>query len=64
MQQSLIRVGHSLMVVIPSDFIRITGARAKDRVKVITDPSKGEVRIKFPTVSQLPLGEQFFKKTK
>ena len=60
MKQKLIKVGHSLMVVIPASFIRLVGARAKDTVKVNTNPEKGEVRIKFSTISQLSLGGQFF----
>lgn len=62
MKQKLIRVGNSLMVVMPASFIRLVGAKNKDTVKVFTNPSKGEVKIKFSAISQLALSDDFFKK--
>ncbi len=62
MKQKLIKVGNSLMVVVPAGFVRIVGAKAKDKVEIETDPTKGVLKVKFSAISQLLLGEQFFKK--
>jgi len=64
MKQTLIKVGHSLMVVVPAAFIREVGAKAKDRVEVTTVPNKGEIKIKFSPISQLCFSEDFFKQKK
>ena len=34
MKQKLIKVGNSLMVVVPAGFVRIVGAKAKDKVEI------------------------------
>ena len=57
------------MVVVPAPFIRMIGAKPKDEVEVVAQPAKGELKVKFSTISQLILGEEFFgsaqrKKTK
>jgi antitoxin component of MazEF toxin-antitoxin module len=64
MKQKLIKVGNSLMVVVPASFARLIGAKAKDNVEVTTKPDKGEVRVKFSAISQLTLGDEFFSKKK
>ena len=64
MKQKLIKVGNSLMVVMPASFMRMVGAKAKDDVRVSTNPSKGEVRVKFSAISQLTFDDGFFTNKK
>jgi antitoxin component of MazEF toxin-antitoxin module len=64
MKQKLIKVGNSLMVVIPASFIQTVGAKNKDTVMVLANSSKAEVRVKFSSINQLTLGDDFFSLTK
>lgn len=52
---SVIESGNSLCVVVPASFIKKLGIRAKDKVKVKTNPQKGKVTYTFTNIRQLPL---------
>lgn len=55
MKQKIFRSGHSLAVVVPSNFVKEIAVKAGDDVQVITDPGKGKVIYKFQNTTQLPL---------
>lgn len=55
MVQKVIKVGHSLAVVIPSRVTRIMGIKAGDKVDLHTRSEKGKVTLTFQGTLQLPL---------
>ena len=64
MMQKIMRVGNSLGVTIPSDFVKSVGIRAGDTVKVKKRCEKGEVLYQFSGIKQLAFGDNFLKKNK
>lgn len=62
MIQKIFKIGNSLGVVIPSEFIQSLGIRAGDKVKVTLFPGKSKVTYQFSGIFQLPLSEEIFEK--
>lgn len=54
MKQKVLRTGHSLAVVIPSQFVRDLAIKSGDMVHVLPDRRKGKITYTFHS-SQLPL---------
>ena len=55
MIQKVIRAGHSIAVVIPSQISRIMGIHAGDQVRLTARPEKGKITLTFSGTLQLPL---------
>lgn len=53
--QKVLRLGNSLAVVIPSKFVRDSGVRKGDYVRVLKRPEKGKITFIFKGAKQLPL---------
>ncbi len=64
MAQKVIRTGNSLAVTVPAEFAKMVGIKAGDEVKVSVKPDKGIATYSFAGAKQLPLSENFLKKTK
>lgn len=64
MDQKILRVGNSLGVTIPADFVKDVGIRPGDTVKVKKKPETGEVIYKFSGIQQLAISETFLKRKK
>lgn len=63
-RQKIIKTGNSLAVTIPADFARAVGVKAGQEVKVAVDPASGQVTYTFSGTKQLPLSQNFIKKTR
>lgn len=59
MKQKVMKVGNSVVVTVPADFIRKAGIRVGDQVEVRPDIKKGKVTYKFSGIQQLSLTEIF-----
>ncbi|MBI3385702.1 AbrB/MazE/SpoVT family DNA-binding domain-containing protein [Candidatus Gottesmanbacteria bacterium] len=55
MKQKVLRTGHSLAVVIPSQFVRDIAVRVGDPVSVTPDRKRGKITYTFQNATQLPL---------
>lgn len=64
MRQKIMKVGNSVGVTVPADFVKSIGVRAGDSVDVKTKPEKGEVVYKFSGIQQLAFSSNFLKKKK
>lgn len=64
MKQKIMKVGNSIGVTVPADFVRVIGIRAGETVEVKTKPEKGEVIYKFSGIQQLAFLNNFLKKKK
>lgn len=64
MKQKVMKVGNSVVVTVPADFVRKSGIRVGDKVRVEPDIKKGKVTYKFSGVQQLSLTEVFKKNKK
>ncbi len=63
MKQKVIRVGNSLGVTIPADFIKNVGIKAGDEVEVKKNMDKNRIVYKFSGVhQQLPIAGNFLKR--
>jgi len=62
MKQKVFRTGNSLAVVVPAQFVKLLGVKAKDWVQVLAQPEKGRVVYKFSGALQLPLSEEILKR--
>lgn len=62
MKQKVMRVGNSLGVTIPSDFVKAAGIKAGDNTEVETRIENGQVVYKFSGIQQLPIAANFLKK--
>lgn len=62
-KQKIIKTGNSLAVTIPSSFARAVGIKAGQEVLVKTEPETGEVIFTFSGTKQLPLSQNFVKKS-
>lgn len=61
MRQKILKVGNSVVVTVPVDFVRKSGIRVGDKVNVLCDPKGGKVIYKFSGIQQLSL-RGFFKR--
>ncbi len=61
MQQKIIKVGNSLGVTIPANFVKISGIISGNKVKVRILPEKGKIIYSFGGIRQLPLDKLFQK---
>lgn len=52
-KQKVIKVGNSIGVTVPSDFVRAVGIKAGDEVEVIKKIETGKVIYKFSGIQQL-----------
>jgi len=59
MTQKVIRTGNSVAVTIPSEFVKDSGIRVGDPVKVRLEKDKGRIIFAFAGAKQLPLSESF-----
>lgn len=59
MKQKVMKVGNSVVVTVPADFVRKSGIRVGDKVTVNPDIKKGKVVYKFSGIQQLSLTEVF-----
>jgi antitoxin component of MazEF toxin-antitoxin module len=57
MAQKVIKTGNSLAVTIPSWFVKDSGIKAGDDVKVKLEPEKNRIIYNFAGTKQLPLLE-------
>lgn len=57
MKQKVMKVGNSVVVTVPADFVRKSGIRVGDEVGVKPDIKKGKVTYKFSGIQQLSLTE-------
>lgn len=55
LSNTVIRTGNSLAVVVPSQFVKRVGVKAKDKVEVTLHPETGQITYTFLNVRQLPL---------
>ena len=62
MKQQIMKVGSSLGVTIPADFVRVLGIKAGDKVEVRKVITKNEIIYKFSGVQQLPITADFLLK--
>ncbi len=62
MAQKVIKTGNSAAVTIPAGFVKDSGIRIGDPVKVKLDPENNRVVYTFSGAKQLLLGENFLKK--
>jgi len=63
MPQKVIKTGNSLAVTVPAEFVRMVGVRVGDEVKTTLKPDKGIAIFSFSGAKQLPLSENFLKKS-
>jgi len=59
MKQKVMKVGNSVVVTVPVDFVRKSGIRVGDKVTVSPDIKRGKVTYKFSGIQQLSLTEVF-----
>lgn len=57
MKQKVMKVGNSLGVTVPANFVRSIGIVPGSKVRVKTMPEKGKVIYSFDGICQLPLSE-------
>ena len=62
MSQKVIKTGNSAAVTIPADFVKDSGIRIGDPVKVKLDPENNKVVYFFSGTKQLLLSEGFLKR--
>lgn len=62
MAQKVIKTGNSAAVTIPADFVKDSGIRIGDPVKVKLDPENNKVVYIFSGTKQLALSEGFLKR--
>ncbi|OGD79089.1 hypothetical protein A2368_00790 [Candidatus Collierbacteria bacterium RIFOXYB1_FULL_49_13] len=55
MRQKVIKVGHSLAVTIPSDFVKAAGITPGQAVEISLLPEQNQLTVIFPQTHQLPL---------
>jgi antitoxin component of MazEF toxin-antitoxin module len=60
MKQRVMRVGSSIGVTVPADFVKAVGIKVGDMVEVQKFVEKGEVVYKFSGVQQLPITARWF----
>jgi len=61
MKQKIMKVGSSLGVTVPADFIKTIGIKAGDFVDVEKRTTKGEILYKFSGVQQLTINSRILK---
>lgn len=61
MKHKVLKAGNSLVVVIPSLFIKSVGVKKGDEVGVYTNISKGKIVYTFKGTQQLSLTENLYK---
>ncbi|HUV46658.1 MAG TPA: AbrB/MazE/SpoVT family DNA-binding domain-containing protein [Candidatus Bathyarchaeia archaeon] len=64
MKQKVMKVGNSLCVTVPADFVKAVGVRQGDMVEVKKRVEANEVVYKFSGIQQLLIADSFLKKTK
>lgn len=64
MKQKIMKIGNSVGVTVPADFVKSIGIRAGGTVEVKTEPEKGEVVYRFSGTQQLAFSDNFLKKKK
>lgn len=64
MKQKVMKVGNSVVVTVPADFVRKTGIRVGDKVEVKPNIKGGKVTYKFSGIQQLSLTEVLGKRGK
>lgn len=62
MKQKIMKVGNSLGVTVPANFVKSLGITAGNQVKVKIIPEKGKIIYYFNGICQLPLSEILVKK--
>lgn len=62
MAQKVIKTGNSAAVTIPANFVKDSGIRIGDPVKVKLDPENNKVVYVFSGTKQLALSESFLKR--
>lgn len=62
MKQKILKVGNSLGVTIPANFVKTMGITAGNQVAVKMIPEKGKVVYSFAGIRQLPLSDILIKK--
>ncbi|MFC1711498.1 AbrB/MazE/SpoVT family DNA-binding domain-containing protein [Patescibacteria group bacterium] len=62
MKQKVFRVGNSVGVTIPSDFVKAIGIKSGDTVEVEKIMEKNQLIYKFSGVQQLLIAANFWKK--
>ena len=62
MKQKVMRVGNSLCVTVPADFVKAAGIRPGDTVEAKKRVEANEVVYRFSGVQQLLIAEGFLKK--
>jgi antitoxin component of MazEF toxin-antitoxin module len=55
LRQKIFKSGHSLLVVLPVQFVSALGIKAGDEVTVNLDEQKNKITYYFPLTRQLPL---------
>lgn len=63
MRQKVMKVGNSVVVTVPADFVRKAGIRVGDEVIVKPDLRRSRVNYKFSGIQQLSLSG-IYKKNK
>lgn len=63
MKHKVIKAGNSLVVVIPSSFVKSVGVRRGDEVRVQTNIAKCKVTYSFSGFQQLALPEGLLQKS-
>ena len=63
-KQKIIKTGNSLVVTVPAVFVHAVGIKAGQKVEVKLEPETGRVIYSFSGTKQLPLSNNFIKKTK
>ena len=62
-EQKIIKTGNSLAVTVPSEFVKMLGIKAGQRVKVRVEPAEGIVVYTFSGSSkQLSFSKDFIRK--
>ncbi len=62
MKQKIIKVGNSIGVTIPADFVKSVGLQPGDEVNVKAKPEKREIVYKFSGIQQLLISSDLLKK--
>jgi len=61
-KQRIMKIGNSIGVTVPVDFVKAVGIKAGDTVEVKKRVESNEVIYKFSGVCQLPIATNFLKK--
>lgn len=61
MKQKVMKVGSSIGVTVPANFIKVVGVKVGDMVEVTQEIEKNEVIYKFSGVQQLSISNSLLK---